>query len=79
VIPTKISDTEWEIEVCSDQFIKLLEIECNARVMFSDNYFKLMPSVKRKLQLTVLGDRNEKLELTSQALDFDISQTVVLS
>ena len=78
VTPTRINDTEWELDVCSDHFIKLLELECNARVMFSDNYFKLGAGVIRRLHLTVLGDLGEHLELTSRALDHDMCEVVTL-
>ncbi|MDR3120185.1 MAG: hypothetical protein LBU58_02450 [Clostridiales bacterium] len=71
VEPVKVSETEWDLTIQSDRFIKHLELECNARVMFSDNYFKLMPETTRKLRLTVLGDRKEKLTLTARALDHE--------
>jgi beta-mannosidase len=74
----KVSDTEWELTVSADKFIKHLELECNTRVMFSDNYFKLLPGTARKLSLTVLGDYESVLKLTPRALDHDEADVLEL-
>ncbi|MCL2058056.1 MAG: hypothetical protein FWH01_03215 [Oscillospiraceae bacterium] len=52
----KLGCCEWELTLSSDQYIKLVELECSERAMLSDNYFMLMPGTTRKLKLTLLNE-----------------------
>lgn len=66
----KVDKDNWTLEIEIDEVSKMIELEGNKKLLFSDNYFSLIPGAKKKIQVTLLEDTNDdELELTVSSLE----------
>jgi beta-mannosidase len=73
----KIDGRKWQMDIASDVPVRSVEIECNHKIMLSDNYF---PTANGKtVELTILEHTSdEPIVVTVSALGSEEKQTFVL-
>ncbi|MEK3723169.1 beta-mannosidase [Paenibacillus sp. FSL H8-0034] len=75
----KVDPESWTLEIEASSVSKMIEIEGNKKWLFSDNYFSLIPGVKRQIQVTLLENTNdEEPRLTVSSLDDPSKQLITL-
>jgi beta-mannosidase len=74
----KTAPDQWDLTITSNRFVKLLELESSIRLMFSDNYFMLLPGSPKTLHLTALDDFTAPPAITPRALDHKPGPTFTL-
>jgi len=80
VAATAVRDGDgWQLEVRGTGVSKMVEIEGNARFLFSDNYFPLVPGETKRIRVDILDARvGENPALTVTSLDAPGAQTLSL-
>jgi hypothetical protein len=75
-------DTEGITVVLQDADVavaKMIELEGNKKLLFSDNYFVQIPGARKRVQITLLEDTNdENLMLTASSMDNPNVQHIAL-
>jgi len=67
---SKIDKDNWSIEIESCEVSKMIELDGSKKLLFSDNYFTLIPGVKKQININLLEDTNDReLELSVSSLD----------
>jgi hypothetical protein len=70
----------WRLDVATTAPTPLIEIEADQRVMYSDDYFGLIPGIKKQVFVTALGDAQMKgIHVTLSGWDRSESASVTLT
>jgi beta-mannosidase len=73
----KLNKRQWEINLSSQGVVKMVELECDRKSLFSDNYFAMVPHQTKCLKLTAL-DREPPEKLTVHGVDSVFLETIRL-
>jgi hypothetical protein len=70
---------KWQVTVATDKPIRLFEIEGNGRMIFSDDYFPLLPGYEKRIDVEILpAEENDAPELTIKVAGVDGERKVAL-
>lgn len=66
----KVEPDTWSLDIEVGAVAKMIELEGNKKLLFSDNYFVQIPGIRKKVQITLLEDTSdEELMLTVSSMD----------
>lgn len=71
-------ESKWTIELGASCVVKLLQLEGDG-LLFSDNYFSMLPYEKRRIDIAVLDPGNYDRRVKISAMDTETIEQVVLS
>ncbi len=68
----------WALDVTSGEMVKMLSIESDANLLWSDNYFGMMPGETRRVTGELLAPWEGPLRITVSALDCEKTYDITL-
>ena len=68
----------WALEVTSGDIVKMLSIESDGNILWSDNYFTMMPGETRRVVGELLAPWEGPLKITVSALDCEKTYDIML-
>jgi beta-mannosidase len=74
----RVSEASWQLSIESDRVARLVEIEASGRVLCGDNYFSLVPGVRKVAHVEALEPGIEPVRLVVSAWDRAVVKEITL-